>query len=367
VRSYQAIAALAAILLLSVWAGSAPAWQRASGDPRRVTNDPGFIPPARPTPPPARVTPPPTRVTPPPTRVTPPPTRVTPPPTRATPPPTSPAGSKASTSGSVYVPIVPYLQPSAGYYYDPYLGAYVPITNAYGYPYGYPTSDGNYILPPVVVPADGMYGPDAVKRFLGRDQAEAARPAATSPVRPHRADAEDKPPNQRGTGGESVALARKFIGYGDANFAKQKFSDALQRYKTAEQTAPGVADGFFREGYALLAMGRYESAAKAWKRGLQLDPDWAASGFRIDQLYGENQTAKRAHIDALAKAADAAPGNGEMLFLLGVLLHFDGQEQRAMPFFRSALRLAGTDAAHVQAFLSHGEPAKEEGNGAGDR
>ena len=78
---------------------------------------------------------------------------------------------------------------------------------------------------------------------------------------------------------------------------------------------------------ALAALGRYDSAVREIKRGLEIDPDWPRSGFTLADLYGDNGKAKTAHLDATAKAAAKAESS-DLLFLIGVYLHFDGQVER---------------------------------------
>ena len=121
------------------------------------------------------------------------------------------------------------------------------------------------------------------------------------------------------------------------------------------RAAPQLADGYFRQGYALAAMGRYDLAARAIKRGLGLDPTWPRSDFNNHELYGDNRLAKTAQLDAMAKAAEEKPHDADLLFLLGVLLHFDGQPDRAATFFKRAGQLAGGDDAHLRAFMGNGE------------
>ena len=67
---------------------------------------------------------------------------------------------------------------------------------------------------------------------------------------------EPEPPQPRGTSERSVALAWKFIGYGDAQFAKRQYAEANNRYRKAASNAPQLADALFREAFALSAMGR---------------------------------------------------------------------------------------------------------------
>ena len=149
----------------------------------------------------------------------------------------------------------------------------------------------------------------------------------------------------RTTNAEARARSQRFIVLGDGYFAKQGYSDASQRYKLAAQAAPDMADGFLRQGIAHIALGHYEAAARSLKRGLLLKPDWAATDFQLSALYADN---------ALAKAAPQGAGgsrapSSDILFLLGVMLYFDGSH-RAEPIFVRRELSAGDDA-HLDGFL----------------
>lgn len=161
----------------------------------------------------------------------------------------------------------------------------------------------------------------------------------------------------RATNADARARSQRFIVLGDGYFAKQDYSDAYSRYKLAQQAAPDMSDGFLRQGFALVAMGRYDHAARSFKRGISLEPRWAESGFRLDQLYGAGgQAAKAAHLEALAQEGLKGPGS-DLMFLLAVMLYFDGQAERAKPFFIRAQELAGADDAHLDGFLRKLVPA----------
>jgi len=216
-----------------------------------------------------------------------------------------------------------------------------------------------YYVPPLFLPSETLYGPEAMKRFMGFAPGPQPRavvgvavdPAADQPV-PARAAAEGPPQqNLRGTNQRSIELAWKFIGYGDAYFGNQKYTDANSRYRKASRTAPQLADGWFRQGFSLAAIGRHDLALKAIKRGLAFEPQWADSDFRLVELYGGNKLAKAAHVDALAEAAEKDPHNADLLFLLGVYLHFDGQPDRATTFFNRSRQLLGGNDSHLTGFL----------------
>lgn len=156
---------------------------------------------------------------------------------------------------------------------------------------------------------------------------------------------------QRATNAESIARSRKFIGYGDALFAKQKYAEANIRYRKASQAAPQLADPRFRQAFALAATGRYAQAVLAIQRGLLLDPQWPTeTGFALDVLYLDNEAAKSEQLEALIAASDRQPQDADLMFLVGVHLYFDGQAVRAAPFFHTAAQLFGPNAQHVAAF-----------------
>jgi tetratricopeptide (TPR) repeat protein len=148
----------------------------------------------------------------------------------------------------------------------------------------------------------------------------------------------------------AVARAKEFLKFGDEHFRAQEFSDAYQRYKKAAGAAPDLPDAYFRQGFSLLALGSYPSACKAFVRGLKLEPHWAKSKFRLDDLYGANRLAKSNQLERLAEAAGNEPENHKLMFLLGIELFFDGQGQRARKFFERAADL-GEDTSHLAGFL----------------
>lgn len=253
-----------------------------------------------------------------------------------------------SSGGPSWSPL--YTYPFAGGYAAPYSAAYWP----------YSWGNSSY-LGPLVLPAETIYGPAATARFLGLGLPATQPPlnvivapngggpvvgpnGPVGPVEP--ADAEPVPPNA-----QAMNLARHFLTLGDTYFASQKYSNAYQRYAQAINAAPRFAEPYLHQAAALVALGRYSMAARMFKRGAQLDPALAQSSFRLETLYGNNRLAKEAHLDALAQAATEQPDDPDLLFLVGCLLHFDGQAPRAKPFFQRASQLAGESGAYVRAFL----------------
>ncbi len=161
----------------------------------------------------------------------------------------------------------------------------------------------------------------------------------------------------RTTNAEVKARAGKFIGYGDANFLKQNYLSAAERYKEASRIAPDLADSFLRQGFAFVAMGNYQSAVREFRRGLVIRSDWRNAGFRLDQIYGGDPAVKTAHLEALAKAVEANPLDSDLLMLMGLMLYFDGQAERSETFFAGAAQQGGNADHLLDHFLRQPAPA----------
>jgi hypothetical protein len=229
-----------------------------------------------------------------------------------------------------------------------------------------PLAPGPVALPPLFMPADGLFGPGLMQGGGGGmfQGGAAPNPAWANPV---------PIPQQGGGGGFGVlaqgepvvpaapvrvsndaarARANRLLAVGDEHFHNQKYHDAYQRYKTAVATAPDMAEAYFRQGLALATIGQYEPAVKSLKRGLQLNSDWPRSQFRLETLYGPNVLAKTAHREMLAQAATDHPQEAGLLFLLAVELYFDNQMERSRPFFLRARALELGDPGYLNGFLA---------------
>ncbi len=145
--------------------------------------------------------------------------------------------------------------------------------------------------------------------------------------------------------------ALRLVMAGDAHFAEQQYQLALQQYKTAAGAAPDLATPYLRQGLALIATRRYDLAAEAFKRALDVDDAVPDSDFRVDSLYGDLRLAKNSHLETLATRALDKPDDANMLFVLGVFLHFDGEPERAVKFFRRSAELSGDMAPYARPFV----------------
>lgn len=143
--------------------------------------------------------------------------------------------------------------------------------------------------------------------------------------------------------------ARSYLAQGDQYFRDQEYHIAAQRYKSAASSAPDMAEAYWRIGHAYVASNRYELASGAYKRAIALDPA-IARGVDLTALYGDSKLSQGSHVEALAAAALAGSDASEPFFLLGVQLHFSGEQERASKFFAHAAGIVGPQADHIAAF-----------------
>lgn len=229
----------------------------------------------------------------------------------------------------------------AGGGYAPAFGGYFPSYSYFGY---------SVVVPPPTVINVISVNPAAV-------QGAPAVPAANKPAAPADPVPDPAPkPKVRATNAEHKARAGRFLGFGNANFAAQRYLTALARYKTAIDIAPDIAESYFREGVAHVALGQYESAARAFRRGLRIQAVWNAPPFLLDDLYDNAPLPKTQHLEELARAVEANSFDADLLLVLGMQLFFDGQAERARVFFTRSAQLGGNEDRLLDGFLDEQKP-----------
>ncbi len=251
----------------------------------------------------------------------------------------------------------------------PYYG-YSGYYGSYGYPYGYPYYGYGYgyrALPPVYLNAGTLFGPQPIKQMLGvdhwnrrqvtptREPVVIARREQAAPALPQRVA--QRPVVVRNSNAQSRDRSRRYLEFGDVRFAAGKYHEALQRYKKAITAAPDTAEPYFRRGHAMAAMGMIDRAADAYRRGLAIDPQWPASAFRFDDIYGDEFSKADVH-EKLAAAAEEQAHSPDPQFVLGILLYFDGEKERASAFFGNVVDMVG--ASDPAALFLPAEEAAEE-------
>ncbi|PHR99103.1 MAG: hypothetical protein COA78_25380 [Blastopirellula sp.] len=238
------------------------------------------------------------------------------------------------------------------YYSSPY--GYYGSQYSYSSPYGVYYRPSEYYLPSYQ-PAELQYGLDrnfALELLRNRDLTTLPRLEGSALPKSLLKPTPVVQKRPRTSNSESLERGKRFIEYGDNLFKQQRIQEALGRYKSAESAAPDLAEAHFRKAIAYLATNRSDYALSSIKRGIFLDPGYVQSGFKIDDLYQNNTLAKSAMLDTLARRALDDPQNAEHMFLVGVVIYFDGQEQTAEKYFARAASLSpGADHSYIAAFM----------------
>lgn len=157
---------------------------------------------------------------------------------------------------------------------------------------------------------------------------------------------------------EAQLKSLKYLGQGDVYLRKLEYSKAASRYKSAATAANDLAPPRFHRGIALLGLGRYTEAINEFREGLRRDPSWPhdqAASF--DSILGEeNITAKQIIKSRVLDWTKDDIRDPDKLFLMGVVLYLDNDEDRAKVLFETAATLGGmTD--YLAAYL---KPQKAE-------
>ncbi len=215
------------------------------------------------------------------------------------------------------------------------------------------------VLPPPP-PQDGVNMQDILQQHTERREGTPSEVDVASTVRP--VSASSRAGKER---------SRQFQAEGDRLLHDGQFVKGYLRYLEAQREAEDRADVYFRQAFALVAMGRHSHAVMKMKRGLQVDSTWPKNAASLDAVYGvENVVHKTEYLQRVADWANANVRDADRLFLMGVMLYCD-EDPRAAEFLRSASKLSGGQGTHLQAFLKPSDrlpqPPREvaaEGRGA---
>jgi hypothetical protein len=102
---------------------------------------------------------------------------------------------------------------------------------------------------------------------------------------------------------------------------------------------------------ALAATRNYSQAVDEIQRAMRINPNWPRDGVALDELFGaDNVLSKNAVLHKLASWVGEDIRDPDRLFLMGVLLHFNGDVDKSRVFFEAAYELS-PNRAYAQAFL----------------
>jgi tetratricopeptide (TPR) repeat protein len=245
-----------------------------------------------------------------------------------------------------------YYGPVGGY--TPYIGTPYATTN-YGYPNYGPYYSYIPLAPVLRQRRPYLTGPSLFDDSLPQQPAPqpntTAKPATGARVPP------PQPPQQnvkifgKQPSADSIRRSIRYQAQGDEWFAKSNYLQAYGHYKQAVSAAPGRAEPRFRMAIALAATTNYSLAVDEIKRAMRIDASWPRTGARLDELWGEdNLLSKNAVLHKAAAWVGEDIRDPDRLFLMGVLLHFNGDAEKSNAFFEAAFELS-PNPVFARAFL----------------
>jgi hypothetical protein len=263
--------------------------------------------------------------------------------------------------------VYPYDYPFYGYgaygYYGPYGYGLVGQPGSFtwfgtpgvGYPTGYVYDAPSYqvapFVPPLyqdVPPAETPFENEVLFDALRENDERWNQPLDLEPERAMRPAIRQSSPDDKVRSARAQAV-------GDDYLHKHNFAAAYQRYKTAVSAAPDRPEARARLAITLAAIGRYQLAAEQFKTVLEVDPLWPQTGESLMSIFGERgEFAKNSVLLKVVAWVREDIRDPDRLFLLGVLVYFDGNTGQAQTLFETALRLAG-GGEHLKVFLRSAE------------
>ncbi|MFT5522624.1 MAG: tetratricopeptide (TPR) repeat protein [Pirellulaceae bacterium] len=151
----------------------------------------------------------------------------------------------------------------------------------------------------------------------------------------------------------SQHASREDVKSGDALFRDKDYDRALLLYDEAIKRSPELAEAHIRRAMTLVAKGEVENAAESFRKALGRTPNPMGYRFALRELYKTNEVDKQAHLDYVATKALKNQADGELFFVLGVMLHLDEQYNRASKFLDFAAKLDGkTHGDYVRRLLA---------------
>ena len=138
---------------------------------------------------------------------------------------------------------------------------------------------------------------------------------------------------------------------------------AIEKFNAALAISPACFDCQFNIGVALMAKKDEKAAEEAWKKALEMKPDYAEALNALSTLYNNQKRFEEAGaMSAKAAAAGGGGGSADAVFNQGIILWNQGKIAEAKVKFEETIKLNATHAdAHYQlgmAMLNEGKLAE---------
>ena len=134
---------------------------------------------------------------------------------------------------------------------------------------------------------------------------------------------------------------------------------AIEKFNAALAISPACFDCQFNIGVALMAKKDEKAAEEAWKKALEMKPDYAEALNALSTLYNnQKRFDEAAAMSAKAAASGGGGGNADAVFYQGIILWNQGKIADAKAKFEETIKL---NAQHPEAHFQLGMALLNEG------
>jgi len=134
---------------------------------------------------------------------------------------------------------------------------------------------------------------------------------------------------------------------------------AIEKFNAALAISPACFDCQFNIGVALMAKKDEKAAEEAWKKALEMKPDYAEALNALSTLYNnQKRFDEAAAMSAKAAASGGGGGNADAVFNQGIILWNQGKIADAKAKFEETIKL---NAQHPEAHFQLGMALLNEG------
>ena len=138
---------------------------------------------------------------------------------------------------------------------------------------------------------------------------------------------------------------------GDEQLKNGQLIAACGNYRLAVNAAKDRPEPYFHWGVALLARHLFHDAVEQFRSGIDVDPKWPQQGPRFTEILGDDQNLTILQLkDKAGEWVQADIRDPDRVFILGLVLLLDGDEDRSREVFGTASRLAG-NPQWIQSFV----------------
>ena len=130
---------------------------------------------------------------------------------------------------------------------------------------------------------------------------------------------------------------------GDGESGQPETADSMTEKQPMPSDSQAEAGEWFDKGVLLSVYGNYDAAVKAFKKVIELVPDWSEAHFQLGVSYGEAGRYEDAVI-SINKAIELDDSKGIYYYGRGRIFLMAGDQARAMEDFTKAADMSDEDA-----------------------